>query len=295
MIEIKAVFVMLCIAEMKISFELCQLQGRSVEWLLSSQFEDIEVLKKWAFVTGATSGIGQATARQLAKLGYSLILGGRRQERLDQFCLEFKKQNVESVPACFDICDFSAVQKFCLEHSELIKQVSVLVNNAGLAKGSEKVQDASVADWDVMIDTNIKGLLYLTREILPAMIEKNTGDIINVGSVAGKWVYPGGAVYCASKFAVRALSEGLRMDLLGKNIRITNLEPGMVQTEFSEVRFGDKEKAKAVYQGMTPLSAEDMAESIVWCLSRPRHVNIQELVIFPTDQAAVGQVARKSF
>lgn len=251
------------------------------------------MLKKRAFITGATSGIGQATAWQLAKLGYNLILGGRRQDRLDQICLEIRKLNVEAVSACFDVCDFAAVQKFCHDHQDLINQVRVLVNNAGLAKGTEKIQDANVQDWDVMIDTNIKGLLYLTRQILPAMIKQNTGDVINVGSVAGKWVYPGGAVYCASKFAVRALSEGLRMDLLGKNIRVTNLEPGMVQTEFSEVRFGDKEKAKAVYQGMTPLSAEDMAESIAWCLSRPRHINIQELVIFPTDQAAVGQVARK--
>lgn len=245
--------------------------------------------KKWAFITGATSGFGAATARRLANEGFSLILGGRRLDRLEALQNELPAE-VRLAP--FDIRDRKAVEKFCMAKADWLKETSVLVNNAGLALGSDKLQDGDLSEWDTMIDTNVKGLLYLTRQVLPHMLAAGRGDIVNIGSVSGRWVYPGGAVYCATKHAVRAITEGLRMDLLGKPIRVANIEPGMAETEFSLVRFGSREKADAVYQGMTPLQPEDVAETVAWILARPAHVTIQELVIFPTDQPAVGQVAR---
>ncbi|MFN7728546.1 MAG: SDR family NAD(P)-dependent oxidoreductase [Bdellovibrio sp.] len=250
------------------------------------------MLKKCAFVTGASAGIGEATARRLASEGYSLIIGGRRKDRLETLQDELKRHGNQIRIAPFDLQSRSSIEDFCRTHEDWLSEVTVLVNNAGLARGTEKVQDANIDDWDIMIDTNVKGLLTVTRRVLPHLLKQERGHIVNVGSVAGRWVYPGGAVYCASKFAVRAISEGLRMDLAGKNIRVTNIEPGMVETEFSVVRLGNELKAKAVYQGMTPLSADDIAETISWCLARPGHVNIQEIVIYPTDQAHVGQVHR---
>lgn len=242
---------------------------------------------RWAVISGASSGIGWATAEQLAGAGWNLVLLARRKDRLEALK---KKLKCEVQTFVLDVQSKAACEKLAGE----LKGVSVeaLINNAGLAKGVARMQDAETADWDVMIDTNVKGLLYLTRALLPGMIERKKGHIVNVGSVAGRWVYPGGGVYCATKFAVRALSEGLRMDLLGTPVRVTNIEPGMVETEFSEVRLGDAERAKAVYRGLKPLSAADIAESIVWSLSRPAHVNIQEMVIFPTDQAAIQLVNR---
>ncbi|MFS4460580.1 SDR family NAD(P)-dependent oxidoreductase [Bdellovibrio sp. HCB2-146] len=252
-------------------------------------------MEKWALVTGATSGIGWATCESLAKQGYSILATGRRPERLDQLKKHLTKTapTVQFQGATFDVSDRFEVSEFIKEQKSRLEKVEVLVNNAGLAKGIEKMQDANLDDWEVMIDTNIKGLLFMTRALLPLMLQRNSGHIVNLGSVAGRWTYPGGGVYCASKFAVRALSEGLRMDLLGSKIRVTNIEPGMVNTEFSLVRLEDKQKADKVYEGMTPLEAKDIAETIAWCVSRPAHVNIQELVIYPTDQAHVGQVARK--
>jgi 3-hydroxy acid dehydrogenase/malonic semialdehyde reductase len=249
----------------------------------------------WAIITGATAGIGWATAEHLAQAGYSLILIGRRTERLQALSTQLKnqhaKQNFKVIT--LDVSKRNEVDDFAQSEGDTLKKVSVVVNNAGLARGSDKMQDAKIVDWDEMIDTNVKGLLYLTRIVLPYLIKNNFGHIVNLGSVAGRWVYPGGAVYCASKFAVRAISEGLRMDLAGTQIRVTNIEPGMVNTEFSKVRFGDEDKAKQVYTGMTPLSSKDIAETILWCVQRPPHVNIQELVIYPTDQAAIGQVNRR--
>lgn len=253
-------------------------------------------MTKWALVTGATAGIGWATAEALAEQGFSLIITGRRQDRLNalESAIFKKSPNVTIKKAIFDVAKREDVANFLKTHSADLALLDVLVNNAGLAKGTDKLQDSAVDDWEQMIDTNIKGLLYMTRGVVEHMVKKNSGHIVNLGSVAGRWTYPGGAVYCATKFAVRALSEGLRMDLMGSRIRVTNIEPGMVHTEFSEVRFQDKAKAEKVYEDMTPLDAKDIAETIAWCVARPAHVNIQELVIYPTDQAHVGMVTRRS-
>jgi 3-hydroxy acid dehydrogenase/malonic semialdehyde reductase len=244
----------------------------------------------WALITGASSGIGRATAEKLAGDGYNLILMARREERLRELR---KSLGVEVVLAVVDITKPTEVEAFAAAHARELAQTDVLVNNAGLAKGTEKLFEAKTSDWDTMIDTNVKGLLYVTRAVIPHMMKNNRGHIVNLGSVAGRWVYPGGAVYCASKFAVRALSEGLRLDVMGTSLRVTNIEPGMVETEFSEVRLESAERAKAVYRGMKPLTATDIAETILWCVQRPPHVNIQELVIFPTDQAAIQHVHRR--
>jgi len=249
---------------------------------------------KRALITGASSGIGRATAEALAGAGADLILLARRIDRLESIKADLEKRfRVKVTVAALDVQKPAAIDAFVEKHRELLKTTDVLVNNAGLAKGTDKMMDAKIGDWDAMIDTNVKGLLYITRAVLPFMMEAKAGHIVNLGSVAGRWVYPGGAVYCASKFAVRALSEGLRLDLLGTPMRVTNIEPGMVETEFSEVRMQDRERAKHVYKGMNPLTGADIADTILWCLQRPAHVNIQELVIFPTDQAAIQAVHRR--
>lgn len=255
----------------------------------------IKMQDKWALVTGATAGIGWATAEALAAAGFHILALGRREERLRELKVDLLKKNpqIQVKGVVVDVTQKTQVDEFIRAHAGLLPRVEVLVNNAGLAKGIEKMQDADVNDWEEMIDTNIKGLLYMTRGVVGFMIAKKSGHIVNLGSVAGRWTYPGGGVYCATKFAVRALSEGLRLDLIGTPIRVTNIEPGMVQTEFSLVRLGDQNKADQVYDKMTPLSAQDLAETILWCVQRPAHVNIQELVIFPTDQAGVGFVNRR--
>lgn len=254
-------------------------------------------MAKWALITGATSGIGWATAITLATRGYSILATGRRQEKLQELQKEIKTKNpqVEVQVAAFDLCSKTAVQSFLSSHANTLQQVHILVNNAGLARGVDKMQNGSLDDWDEMIDTNIKGLLYMTRGVIPYLEKNNRGHVVNLGSIAGRYVYPGGGVYCATKFAVRALTEGLRMDLAGSSIRVTNIEPGMVETEFSLSRFnGNSEMADKVYEGMTPLKAQDIADTIAWCIDRPSHVNIQELVIYPVDQAHVGQVVRRN-
>lgn len=253
-------------------------------------------MKSTVLITGASSGIGQACAETLAVHGYNLILIARRTKRLQEvatFCKQ-KNPSIQVEYFSLDVNDRNQVDGFFQKNKPLVEKIDILVNNSGLAKGAEPVQKAEFADWEIMFDTNVKSLLYFTHKLLPGMVKKNNGHIVNLGSVAGRWVYPGGAVYCATKFAIRAFSEGLRHDLLGTKIRVTNVEPGMVQTEFSKVRFGSEEKANKVYEGMTPLSAHDIAESILWSLQRPPHVNIQELVIFPTDQAGVSNVHRSS-
>lgn len=250
--------------------------------------------EKWVLITGASAGIGLATAELFADKKYNLILLARRLDRLKKLKAKilFKNSEINIQTFSVDLTDRNQVQTFLQTEKELCRKVDILVNNAGLALGVDKIQNGKPEDWDVMIDTNVKGLLYLTRGVLEFMISKQSGHVVNVGSVAGRWIYPGGGVYCATKFAVRALTEGLRLDLMGTPLRVTNVEPGMVETEFSEVRLGDKAAAKKIYENMQPLKAQDIAETIVWCAERPPHVNIQEIVVFPTDQPAVGYVHR---
>ncbi len=246
-----------------------------------------------ALITGATSGIGRATALLMAENQWNLILTGRRKEKLVELKGKIEQKfSVEVSLLNFDVSQKLQCEEVVEKNLQLFSNLTVLINNAGLARGSDPLFKGELNDYDEMIDTNIKGLLYMTRLCLPFLIKNQPAHIVNLGSVAGRWSYAGGSVYCATKFAVRAITESLRMDLLGKNIRVTNISPGMVETEFSEVRFKDKEKAKKVYEGFQSLTAEDIAESILWSLSRPQHVNIQELVIYPTAQASVTQVHR---
>lgn len=250
--------------------------------------------KRWAIITGASSGIGMASAHRLAKDGYSLVLVARRLHVLKQLKAALEKAHTGCQVLVFnlDVADTKRVFRWHQDNAMIIEHVDVLVNNAGLAKGADKIQNAQWGDFEVMIDVNLKGLLAFALPIIKSMADRKTGHIVNLGSVAGRWVYPGGSVYCATKFAVRALSEAMRQDLLGCHVRVTNIEPGMVNTEFSTVRLGNKNLADKVYEKMNPLMPEDIAESIGWCLSQPKHVNIQELVIYPTDQAHVGMVHR---
>lgn len=251
-------------------------------------------MAQWALITGATSGIGRAIAEQLAQNKWNLILTGRRGERLQEIQSQLQEENAIQVKTlCFDVSNRASCEAAVSENAGLFQDLGVLVNNAGLARGVETMDEAKLDDWEEMIDTNIKGLLYMTRLCLPFLKTNPPAHIVNLGSVAGRWAYRGGGVYCATKFAVRALSESLRMDLIGENIRVTNISPGMVETEFSEVRFGDIDKAKQVYKGVNALSAKDIADCVTWSLSRPAHVNIQEMVVFPTDQAAIAQVHRR--
>lgn len=249
----------------------------------------------YTLITGASSGIGEAAAYKLACQGEALVLLARRKQKLQQIKKQCEKLGSPSVVVLdFDLTKISLKkekQKLIDGLSEIGFQIKNLINSAGLAKGTELVQNANPDDWDQMFQTNVNSLLKITHLLLPQII-KNRGSIVNIGSVAGRLVYEGGAVYCATKFAVRALSEGLRMDLKGTGVRVINIEPGMVNTEFSRVRLGDAQKADAVYADMVPLSATDIADSIFFCLSQPAHVNIQEMVIYPTDQASVGQVVR---
>jgi hypothetical protein len=245
----------------------------------------------WALVTGASAGMGRAVSEALAARGVNVLVNARREQRLLDLKQELHgKYGVQVEPLVFDIRDFKTCESVLKEKSDLVSQVSILVNNAGMAKGSAPVHEASIEDWEQTIDTNIKGLLYMTRLILPQMVERNAGHIVNIGSVGGRWTTTGSVVYCATKFAVRALTDGLRMDLMGRKIRVTNIEPGMVKTEFALVRSESEAEARAVYEGFEPLQPEDIAEAVMWCLERPAHVNIQELVVFPTDQVGVGQM-----
>lgn len=244
-------------------------------------------MRKCAIITGATSGIGQATAYALADEGYNLIITGRRVERLKAIKKSLEKEfGIQVETLCFDVRD----RQQCSANLDVLPEgfdhIDVLVNNAGLAAGLEHIDEGDPNDWDAMIDTNIKGLLYVTRIIAQKMIAAESGHIINIGSIAGTEPYENGAVYCASKHAVHALSQGMHIDLLHHNIRVTEIRPGMVETEFSIVRFhGNKQRADAVYNGMEPLTGEDIAETIVWAIKQPAHVNISEIVVMPAQQA----------
>jgi len=246
-----------------------------------------------ALITGATSGIGKECAYQLAAEGVNLILTGRRENRLIELKDDLEdKFKIGVCPLNFDLSHKEETLNLLKDYQDKLSHLDILINNAGGAHGAYPFDQGSLEDWDTMIDINIKGLLYITHFIVPFMKKKKSGHIVNLGSVAGRWVYPNGNVYCATKHAVKAISEGLRVDLLGQNIRVTNIEPGMVETEFSVVRLKDEDKAKKVYEGMTPLTPTDIAECILWSLKRPAHVNIQEMVVFPTEQASVHQIHR---
>jgi len=248
-----------------------------------------------ALITGATSGFGKSTAMLFAKNGYHLILTGRRKERLEKLSNEIMKNSgVKVMPLCFDVSDPNAVKQNLLSLDKTWSEIDVLVNNAGLAAGFGPIQEGDTADWEKMINTNIKGLLYVTRLVAPLMIQRNMGHIINIGSVAGKEVYPNGNVYCATKHAVDALSKAMRLDMLSHGIRVTAIHPGMAETEFSIVRYkGDEEKAKKVYEGLQPLKPEDIAEAIYWAATRPLHVNISEIILTPTAQGNATTTIRK--
>lgn len=235
------------------------------------------------FITGATSGIGAATARRFGKAGARVVATGRRQDRLQVLKEELgDRVHVTSL----DVQDKADINRCLGELPADFSAVDVLVNNAGLALGLEPAQEAVMEDWTTMIDTNIKGLLYATRALLPGMVERDRGHVINIGSVAGSYPYPGGNVYGASKAFVKQFSLNLRADLLGKNVRITNIEPGMAETEFSEVRFkGNVEQSSKVYEGLQPMTAEDIAEAVFWVSTLPRHVNINRLEMMPVMQA----------
>lgn len=237
-------------------------------------------------VTGATAGFGRAIAQKFASYGYNVIITGRRKERLEALEKELSASGAKVLSLNFDVRDLKAVGEAVGNLPEEWKNIDVLVNNAGLAAGLSHIDEGDISDWDQMIDTNIKGLLYVTRFVAPLMVERNKGHIFNLGSIAGIDPYENGNVYCATKAAVAQLSRTMRVDLLKHNIKVTNVAPGMAETEFSLVRFrGDREKADAVYKGIKPLSAEDIADVVWYCASLPEHVCINELVITPTQQA----------
>jgi 3-hydroxy acid dehydrogenase/malonic semialdehyde reductase len=251
-------------------------------------------MSKTAIITGATAGIGEATAIEFANLGFTLILTGRRKERLTKLKAELESKYKISVSIhSFDIRVKAEVENFC-RHEIGDISIDVLVNNAGLASGLSPLHEGDVDDWEKMIDTNVKGLLYITREIAPRMVAQQSGHIINVGSIAGVEVYPNGNVYCATKHAVKAISEGLRKELYDKGIKVTNVAPGMVETEFSIVRFyGDENRANTVYDGVEALAAKDIADCIAFAVTRPKHVNIADMLVLPTDQGSATQVLRR--
>jgi 3-hydroxy acid dehydrogenase / malonic semialdehyde reductase len=249
--------------------------------------------KKIALVTGATSGIGWATAIALAQMGYNIVATGRRHKKLNKLQKEISKEGVDSLTLTFDVRDNEAVKDAIATLPDNWKKIDILVNNAGNAHGFDPIQSGSLSDWDAMMDINVKGLLYVSKEIIPGMVERQSGTIVNIGSIAGKEVYPKGNVYCASKHAVDALTQGMRMDLNPYGIRVIGVHPGLVETEFSLVRFkGDEERASTVYEGYQPLSAEDIAETIAFAVSRPPHVVLADIVILPTAQASATLVKK---
>jgi 3-hydroxy acid dehydrogenase / malonic semialdehyde reductase len=249
-------------------------------------------MSKIAFITGATSGIGRATAVLLAQNGFKIIAAGRRPERLAALSAEIGAENIH--PLLFDVRDRAAVKKAVELLPPNWQQIDVLINNAGNAHGLAPLQEGDEQDWDLMLDINVKGLLNVTKAVLPFLKREHQGHIINIGSIAGKEVYANGNVYCASKFAVDALSKGMRLDLNKEGIKVSEINPGMVETEFAEVRFkGDKDRATAAYQGYQPLQAEDIADLILFTITRPAHVNLAEILILPAAQAAATSIDKK--
>jgi 3-hydroxy acid dehydrogenase / malonic semialdehyde reductase len=252
-------------------------------------------MNKTIMITGATSGFGKATALRFAENGYDIIITGRRKVLLDELKKELITfENIKVHSLCFDVRKKGEVEKVIGNLPEEWKKIDILVNNAGLAVGLDHIQTGNTDDWDRMIDTNVKGLLYVTRAVAPLMVVRNKGHIFNLGSIAGKETYENGNVYCASKFAVDALSKSMRIDMLKNNIKVTLIAPGMAETEFALVRFkGDEQKAKNVYKGIDALTAEDIADVIYYCATLPDHVCINEVVITPTQQASVNHSYRR--
>lgn len=246
---------------------------------------------KWVFITGATAGIGKAIAELFANSECHLIINGRRKKRLQNFKKDLEQRHdIQVVTAPFDVRDQTAAQQFVTDCDD---PIDILVNNAGLARGVDAVFDADFNDWDTMVDTNIKGVLNMTRIVTPQMKERDSGHVINIGSIAGHESYPGGSVYCATKHAVKAFTEATKKDLHGTNVRVSMVSPGLVETEFSEVRFkGDKERADQVYDGMQPLVAQDIAEIVYFMANRPSHVNIMDTIVFPVSQSSSMMVSR---
>ena len=248
-------------------------------------------MKKQALITGATSGIGRATALRLAAEGYDITATGRRAERLETLRREIEAAGGRCTALVFDVRSEAEVRKFLSP----LERVDLLINNAGLAAGLEHIDQGDTADWDAMIDTNVKGLLYVSQIVARKMIAAGGGHIVNIGSIAGTEPYENGAVYCATKHAVHAISQSMRADLLSYGIKVSEVRPGMVETEFSEVRFhGDKERADRVYDGVTPLTGDDIAEAIAWAAQLPAHMNVNEMVLMPSQQAGAYYTYRKN-
>lgn len=242
---------------------------------------------KIAFITGATAGIGLATAKLLAANNYDVIINGRRGERLEKLAAEIQATGkARALPLVFDVRDARAVEKAVASLPADWQKIDVLVNNAGLARGLSPVQEGQISDWDEMIDTNIKGLLYVTRMVSPGMVSRCSGHIINIGSIAAKQTYYRGNVYCSTKHALQSLTQGMRIDMLEAGVKVSAIHPGMAETEFSIVRFhGDKQKADEVYKNFEPLVAEDIAQAVLFAVTRPPHVNVDDMLVMPTAQA----------
>ncbi|MCK4302565.1 MAG: SDR family oxidoreductase [candidate division Zixibacteria bacterium] len=242
-------------------------------------------------ITGASAGIGAACARSFATAGARLILAARRTDRLKQLAAQL---NTEVYVQSLDVRNHSAVKEFVAALPEEWRAIEILVNNAGLAQGFDKLHEGEIDDWETMIDTNVKGLLYVSRAVIPGMVERGRGHVINIGSIAGHEVYPGGNVYCATKHAVDGLTKGMRIDLVDTPVRVSTVDPGLVETEFALVRFhGDQDQAKGTYQGYKPLEADDIADAVVWVASRPDHVQVAEVIMLPAAQASCMVLDKK--
>ena len=252
-------------------------------------------MKPIVLITGATSGIGQACARRFAAAGYNLIITGRRSNILHDLATELSANGAEVLPLTFDVRDVDAACEAITSLADEWSQIDVLINNAGLALGLDKEYEGNIDEWATMIDTNIKGLLTMTRLVVPAMVARNSGHVINIGSVAGDAAYAGGNVYCATKAAVKAISDGLRIDVADSAVRVTNIKPGLVETNFSNVRFrGDDQRADNVYKGITPLTGDDIADVALYAASAPKHVQIAEVLVLATHQANGTVIVRNS-
>jgi 3-hydroxy acid dehydrogenase/malonic semialdehyde reductase len=251
---------------------------------------------KNVFITGASSGIGKACATAFAREGSNLLLAARRKERIDALARDLENTyGIMTHGIQLDVRNNDEVAGAISSLPPAWDHIDILLNNAGLSRGLSKLQEGEIQDWEEMIDTNVKGLLYVTRAVLPGMVKRNSGHVINMGSIAGHELYPNGNVYCASKYAVAAISQGLRMDLLGTSVRVSSVDPGLVQTEFSQVRFrGDAQRAAQTYVNMRPLKGEDIAEVVIFCATRPPHVDIAQVIVMPTDQASVNHVHRSA-